>query len=230
MAKINKPTNEKNIREAAREMFQHRYPLATIHDEFTQGCLVTRNDLFVVDDNLNCSIEIKSCADNLKKLNYQVMEYKQYSNLVVVLLDVKHQKMFERDFIGSDLYNDVEIWYYDDNLKSNPLHTKPFIKRKRGLKRELPLLLNMMWATELKLFIKHLKMKSKVGSSTESLRHVIERIFTYNEIHQISAYLFTNRMKNKEKFNYGFKPVLEDPKLIELIQSKQAIFLEYLKE
>jgi len=215
-----KKSNEKEIREAAREMFQHRYPTSTIHDEFTQGCLVTRNDLFVVDNNLTCAIEIKSCADNLKKLNYQVMEYKQYSNLVVIILDIKHQKMFEREFIGSDLYNDVEIWYYDDKL----------INKKRGHKRELPLLLSMMWSSELKLFLKPLKMKSKIDSSSKALLHCIERIFTYHEIHLISKYLFITRQKSDIK-QCGFKynPVLEDQTIIDIILNKQNDFLKYLK-
>lgn len=228
MKKKNKPTNEKEIREATREMFQHRFPTSTIHDEFTQGCLVTRNDLFVVDDNLVCSIEIKSCADNLKKLNYQVMEYKQYSNLVIVILDIKHQKMFEREFIGSDLYNDVEVWYYDE---TNPLVTNPFIKRKKGYKRDMPLLLNMMWSTELKLFLKPLKMKSKVDSSSKALRHCIERIFTYHETHLISKYLFITRQRSAIK-QCGFKytPILDDEFINDLIKSKQNAFLEYLKE
>ena len=211
-------TNEKEIREAIREYYQDRYPSAVIRDEFTQNHLMTRNDLFVVDDDIIIAIEIKSSGDNLNRLASQIIEYKTYSSKVCIALDIKHKKKFEREFLNTDLMIGCDLFYYSE---LNGLDR--ILLARKG---KFPMLYNMMWSSELLTFVGKLKGRSKIGKSADALRNYIECIFTYREIYDISKELFIAR--NRDWKNVHHKPKLELG-VVDMINNKQDAFDAYLK-
>ena len=215
-------TNEKIIRKLLRNKYQKQYPNAIIRDEFTSLGLNTRNDLFLVDDSIIISFEIKSNRDTLKRLRSQITEYKTYSSMVVIALDIKHVKKFEKDF--EDLVDDnLTVYVYNDYELINYID---------GIPKEFPNLLNLLWSSELLLFREGLKGRSKLPKSSIASKKMINAVFSQEEISQISKYLFVKRLKDephKSKIK-KYKPDIKDDDIKDLILEHQERFTKYLKE
>lgn len=214
-------SNEKKIRECLREHYSEKFPNAYIRDEFTQQTLYTRNDLFIVDPSVIISIEIKSDADNLKRLEHQVLEYKTYSSYVVIALDIKHQKKFYKEFASNDLFRDVGVLFYENDKLQYA--RSPYGKK-------YPMMYPLMWGSELKCFLGKLKGRSKVGSSIDELQNICEQLFTYRELHTISKYMFNKRIRKTGPYAAKYSPVLDNDELQELILTKQDIFNKIIKQ
>lgn len=207
-------SNEKDIREATREWLQKNYKDVVIRDEFTQNHLVIRNDLFAVCDKHLISVEIKSCSDTLSRLEKQVLGYKEFSNEVIVAIDKKHLKSYRTKFIDAQLFYGVGLLVWEDGKLT--LIQRPSTNK-------IPMLYGMLWSTELSLFFTGLKLRSKIGKSSKESMHYIERIFTYNEIFELSKYIFINRVRSGNLISK-----LSD-ELHELILTKQEQFIKLIK-
>ena len=213
-------SNERIIREDVKAYLKNKYPTSYIREEFTSNVLTTRNDVFCVSDKHVISVEIKSDKDNLKRLASQVIEYKTYSNLVIVVLDEAHKIKFLRDFSETDLFRGVQVMFYTTKLEAY----------KRGTSSKYPFLYPLLWSTELKLFTTNLKGRSKIGASEIELREMIENIFTYKEIHDISRHLFVQRIDlTSQILGARFQPFLQDELIEEIIQNKQQHFTNYIE-
>lgn len=218
-------SNEKIIRQLCKEFFTKKYPSSIIRDEFTSNKLATRNDLFVIDEESDSivSVEIKSDGDNLNRLAAQVTEYKTYSNFVYVALDIKHLKKYATQFMDTDLFRGIGLLVYSDEFPGQlTLH-------KRATRRKFPFLYHLLWSSELKLFTKNLKGRSKVGSNEKDLCEMIECVYTYREIHEISRHLFIERHKQLID-SYRIEPCLNNELIEETILCKQQQFTNYIKE
>lgn len=216
-------SNEKLIRQLCKDFFIKKYPSAIIRDEFTSNKLATRNDLFVIDESedIICSVEIKSDGDNLNRLAAQITEYKTYSNLVYVALDIKHLKKYSTQFKDTELFVGVGLLVYNSEFPNElTLH-------KRATKRKFPFLYHLLWSSELKLFTKNLKGRSKIGSNEKDLCRMIECIYTYDEIRIISRHLFIERHKKLEN-SYRIEPDLDNQLIEEMIKYKQQSFTNYI--
>lgn len=207
-------SNEKEIREATREWLKNNYSGTVVRDEFTQHHLVVRNDLFAVSDKHLISVEIKSCSDTLSRLEKQVLGYKEFSNAVIVVIDKKHLKSYQSKFQDAQLFYGVGLLVWEDGeLK---LLSRPSIYK-------IPMLYNMMWSTELLLFFSGLKLRSKISKSSKDSQFYIDRLFTYNEIYEISKYIFINRIKTDGTIS----PLPDELKRI--IDNKQEQFIKLIK-
>lgn len=207
-------SNEKEIREAVREHFQNKFPLATIRDEFTQNHLTVRNDLFVVSENVSISIEIKSCSDTFSRLEKQVRGYKAFSNAIIVAIDHKHVKAYYKKFLSAELFQGVGLISYHQGELT--ILSEPEVQ-------EFPMMYDMMWSSELLLFFSGLKYRSKMGKSAKDSRYYIDKLFTYQEIYNISKYIFINRIKKNDLI----LNLTDD--LCNLILTKQEVFTNLIK-
>ena len=202
-------SNEKEIREAVREKLQAQYLDATIRDEFTQNHLTVRNDLFLVNDTVSISIEIKSCSDTFSRLEKQVGGYKAFSNAIIVAIDQKHLKSYNKKFYDADLFSGVGLMSYSDG---------ELVELASPVIYEFPNMYNMMWSSELLLFFSGLKYTSKIKKSARESRRYIDKLFTSEEIYTISKYIFVNRIHKNDLID-----CLSDELLV-IIKSKQEVF------
>lgn len=220
-------TNESEIREALRQKYQEKYPNALIRDEYTHGTLNTRNDLFLVDEKLIISFEIKSNGDTLKRLSIQHEEYKTYSSEVVIAIDKKHLRKFEKDY-DHLIDGSTTIYIFDNNQ---------LIEHIKGFPKKFPNVFNLLWSSELLLFRTGLKglganhLKKILGKSFYHSKKFINIFFNEDEIFRISKYLFTKRIKENWPTDYRRYNVSIDCDLIKnIIKSKQSKFESWSKE
>jgi len=226
MKKKRAPTtsNEKEIREYIREGYAAQYPNACIRDEFTTEGLEHRNDLFLVDENIIISIEIKSDKDNLRKLRSQCLEYLTYSSIVVIVLDQKHLKKFNKDFQDlKDHPNMITLIYHKDEYSSwtkaiNNCQVKDF-----------PDIFNLLWSSELLLFRSKLKNKSKIKNNSIASTKMINNTFSPEDKDLITKHLFIKRMREDTHRKIKYNPTLIDSVILDLIQENQDNYNNYLK-
>lgn len=214
-------TNEKIIREHLRNKYQRQYPNSFIRDEFTGPGLNTRNDLFLVDDEIVISFEIKSNGDTLKRLRMQVIEYHTYSSLVVIAIDKKHLKKLNKDF--GDLIDGHTLIYIYDSSKDE------LVEYIKASPKEYPTFTNLLWSSELLLFREGLKGKSKLPKSSNISKKMIRDIFPQAIEHKISKHLFLKRIRENPKHQH-YKPSINDDNIKSLILEHQEQFNNYLKE
>lgn len=208
-------SNEREIREATRIWITQNYPSTIIRDEFTQNHLPIRNDLFAVCNKYVISIEIKSNKDNFSRLEKQVIGYKGFSNTVIVALDECHLSSYLKRFSNSELFYGVGLLVFNKNGLSQHI---------RARTNEYPMMYDMLWSSELQLFFSGLKLRSKIKKSSREAKYYINRMFTYQEIYEISKYIFTNRISIN-----GLTSLLSN-ELQEIILTKQEIFTKLIQE
>jgi len=213
-------SNEKIIREALRKKYSTQ---GCIIDEFTCDALDTRNDLMLISNDIIISFEIKSDKDTLKRLRKQVLEYQTYSSLVVIAIDKKHLKKLAVDYI--DLIDSNVIVEIYDNSRNE------LIEYIKGQPKDYPNLLNLLWGTELYLFTKKLKHRSKLSKNTLTLKKFINNVFKEEDIIKISKYLFHKRIiENPDRIKKKYIPDINDNEIQELILENQEKFTKYIED
>ncbi len=191
-------SNEKEIRKKLIQKYSKLFHRGFIREEFTGPGLSTRNDLFLVHEEIIISFEIKSNRDVLKRLRSQALEYLTYSSMVILALDIKHLKNLEKKF--QDLINhpNIKILIFEDG---------ECYTYSDGESKDYPTLLNLLWSSELALFKALFKQRSKVGSSSYDLLKMINEVYNEQQIHDISKSIFLDRVRNS-RGSMNYKPVL----------------------
>lgn len=207
-------SNEELIRKATKRWLANKFPSATIRDEFTQSHLCIRNDLFAVSSKHSVSVEIKSDKDNFSRLEKQILGYKLFSNIVIVAIDKKHFNSYVKRFMKSELFNGVGLLVYDGYDVQEKIAAYHF---------EFPMMYDMMWSSELQLFFTGLKLRSKIGKSAKESKEYISKMFTYQEIYDISKYIFVERIAKNDLISSL------PTEWLELILTKQEAFTALIK-
>ncbi len=212
-------SNEKIIRQLCKELFHIKYPKSIIVDEFTCDALCTRNDLLIVDDcnSIVLSIEIKSDRDNLKRLLNQVTDYKTYSNIVYVVIDIKHLKKYKKDFQELPIFSDVGLLVYNQGNMTLEKSAEVNI---------FPNLFKLLRTNELVIFTTGLKGRSKIPKNSRYLKKMIIEVFTEEEVQLITRHIFMYRIGKP----YNPKPEIQDNEIKKIIISKQLQFTQFTKE
>jgi len=215
-------SNEKEIRFKLIQKYQSLFPKGFIREEFTGPGLTTRNDLFLVHDDVIISFEIKSNRDTLKRLRKQVIEYLTYSSKVIMVLDIKHLKKLEKDFQDLITNSNIECLIYKNEA---------FTTYSKGYFKEYPNLFNLLWVGELNLFKQRFKQRSKINKTEYDLKKMIRQVFTESQIHDISKTIFLDRVYNN-RGSLNYKPTLleETINIIDCdILELQNNFYNYIK-
>lgn len=208
-------SNEKRIRELSKLYLHNAYNDITVKDEFGTF-LNARTDLIGLNEKHIITVEIKSDCDTFARLENQLDTYKTISTGVYVALDKSHYKKFKEKFLKDiDKYAHVGILIYDGNTD--------ILELKRPIKHyyEYPFLYKMLTSNELTQFFMYFKRKSLIPKDEKTSSIIIENIFTYREIFNISKEIFLNRFTGYCGFN---------KKLIKEINYKQELFNNWLKE
>lgn len=179
-------SNEKNIREAVKKYLSDNYKDITIKEEFGVF-LDSRNDVMGVNYENIISVEIKSDKDNFTRLEKQLKTYSVFSNIIYVALDISHLKKFEEKFLKDTyVFSHIGILIWDGDLK---LHKKAY-------RHDFKMLYSLLKSEELPLFFNYFKGKSLIPKNYETCQYIIEDIFSYREIFEISKELFITRFLN----------------------------------
>ncbi len=183
-------SNEKVIREAVKKYLSSNYQDIIIKEEFGVF-LDSRNDVMGVNFENIISVEIKSDKDNFLRLEKQLKTYQTFSNIVYVALDISHLKKYEEKFL-EDSYTfhciGILVW----NGKELKLHKKAY---RHSFKMMYPLLKS----NELPIFFNYFKGKSLIPKNYETSKYLIEDIFSYREIYEISKHIFVTRFMDIEQ-------------------------------
>jgi len=179
-------SNEAKIRKACKKHFKKKYENIIIKDEFSQQNIFVRPDLFGVTENDTISIEIKSNKDSFLRMERQLIGYLGFSSLIYVVLDRKHVKKFMKYFGNKNKFFNIGVMYY----KKGSLKTI-----REPVNRKVPLLYNMLWRDELIKMFYLFKNRSFLPNDKDSIKEIIEDIFTYKEIKLMSKKIFFSRMR-----------------------------------
>lgn len=183
-------SNEKDIRESVKKYLLTQYKDLIIKEEFGVF-LDSRNDVMGVNFENIISVEIKSDKDNFTRLEKQLKTYQTFSNIVYVALDISHLKKFEEKFLtDSYIFSCIGILIYDN--KELKLHKKAY---RHSFKMMYPLLKS----NELPIFFNYFKGKSLIPKNYETSQYLIEDIFSYREIYEISKHIFIKRFMDIEQ-------------------------------
>ena len=183
-------SNEKEIREKVKEYLLTEYKDLAIKEEFGVF-LDSRNDVMGVSFNNIISVEIKSDKDNFLRLEKQLKTYKSFSTITYVALDISHLKKYEDKFLkNSCQFSSVGILIYEN--KELKLYKKPY-RFNFGMYYEL------LTSQEKTLFLNCFKGKSLIPKDRGTTEFLIEDIFTYREIKEISKHIFISRFLNNAK-------------------------------
>ena len=216
-------SNEKIIRQLLKNVYSEKYPNSFIRDEFTHDSLNTRNDLFLVDDSIIISFEIKSDRDVLKRLRAQVQEYRTYSSLVVIALDTKHMKKFQKDFKDL-LYSNVTVLEYDG----------AFHIRHEGIADTFPNVAKFLWSEELYLMRPRLPRKKKdekrnliyKDKSAITSHRILKLIYDESILSQLAYSIFRKRLEIKTDYRQ-YKPQLTNNQCVTIEEHSQQ-YLNFL--
>ncbi len=206
-------SNEKEIREKVKEYLLTEYRDLTIKEEFGVF-LDSRNDVMGVSFNNIVSVEIKSDKDNFSRLEKQLKTYMGFSTITYVALDISHLKKYEDKFLkNSYQFSSIGILIYEN--KELKLYKKPY-RFNFGMYYEL------LTSQEKTLFLNCFKGKSLIPKDRKTTEFLIEDIFTYREIKEISKHIFISRfLDNAKCFS---KSMFKD------FDKSQQIFNEWLHE
>lgn len=181
-------SNEKEIREAAKSYLLENYNDLKIKEEFGVF-LDSRNDVMGVSYENIISVEIKSDKDNFSRLEKQLKTYKGFSTITYVALDISHLKKYEDKFLkNSYQFSSVGILIYEN--KELKLYKKPY-RFNFGMYYEL------LTSQEKTLFLNCFKGKSLIPKDRKTTEFLIEDIFTYREIYEISKHIFITRFRDE---------------------------------
>lgn len=219
-------SNEKDIRQSLIDIYTSKYPDSIIRHEFTHDSLSTRNDLFLVDKSCIISFEIKSDKDVLKRLRAQVNEYRTYSSEVVIALDTKHIKAFNKNY-GDLLYDNVTVLEYIDNQ---------FVNIIVGTQDPRPNMLRFLWQDELLLLRPKLPRKKKderrkgisSNKSAKASHTIINNIYIEADINNISYNILKNRLISLSNNKYTkYIPQLTNNQRV-LIEEHSNKYFEFI--
>lgn len=190
-------SNEKEIREAVKFFLMDNLT-GIIVDEFTGGTMKTRPDLAMLGEYF-IFVEIKSDKDSLTRLENQVTDYRRYCDEVVVILDEKHRKEYEKKYRKSLHWH--TIGFYKDgviNFERNILSR--FQYSDIGVLPDLP---NLLWAEERRRLLIPL---GKVPNAKE--HEAIQYCYTQHELDKLTREIIIDRWdwlsKQERRFNHGF--------------------------
>lgn len=181
-------SNELEIRAAVRKWFDKKHKTLELQDEFTQWSIPVRPDLFGATKKKIISIEIKSDKDSFARMDRQLLGYINFSSSIYVALDSAHVNKFMKNYGGNGRFDHVGILSYE-----NDKLTLERSARDLGI----PLLYKYLWSQELYNFFGLLRGRSKISKDQRSLSELIENIFTYREVSEISQKIFLSRIRNK---------------------------------
>lgn len=185
-------SNEIEIRTATRKWFEKKHKTLELQDEFTQWSIPVRPDLFGATKKKIISIEIKSDKDSFARMDRQLLGYINFSSSIYVALDSIHVNKFMKNYGGNGRFDHVGILSYE---KGNL--TLERSARDLGI----PLLYKYLWSQELYNFFGEFKGRSKIAKDQRTLSELIENIFTYREVSEISKKIFLSRIRNKSLEN-----------------------------
>jgi Holliday junction resolvase len=205
-------SNEKEIRELVRQYLFDTYADAKIRDEFS-GNTNVRNDLFAVNKEDIVSVEIKSDKDSFIRLDKQLTGYLTFSNIVYLAIDKKHYKKYIQKFSEKVYFEKVGLFIFDDG--------KIELKRK-ALDFGIPNLYNILMSRQLTYFFNWFKGKSKIKKDYRTSYYLINKLFSKDEIYNISKQIFMNN-------NRGYECYFEKDLIIDL-DKKQKIFTDFTND
>lgn len=182
-------SNETNIRNACKTFFSSEYKKLQLIDEFTQWSIPVRPDLFGATKNKIFSIEIKSDKDSFARLERQLLGYRHFSTHIYVALDSIHVDKFMKNYGNKDRFHHVGVLSFNKNKIKLEKEPSPLA---------MPMMYNYLWSQELYLFFSELKGRSKLGKSSAELSSIIEDIFSYKEVKELSKKIFTSRIRGKD--------------------------------
>lgn len=207
-------SNEKNIREKVKEYLMENYNDLVIKEEFGVF-LDSRNDVMGINFENIISVEIKSDKDNFTRLEKQLKTYLTFSSIVYVALDISHLKKYEEKFLkDSYVFSSIGILVYEDNKLS--------LYKKAYQNKDVPMMYSLLKSEELFLFFHLFKNKSLIPKNYETMKYLIEDIFSYREIYEISKYIFITRFRDETQ--YFPKSIFKN------FDKSQNDFLEWLNE
>ena len=182
-------SNEKEIREAVKSYLLENYNDLKIKEEFGVF-LDSRNDVMGVSYENIISVEIKSDKDNFLRLEKQLKTYQSFSNIVYVALDITHLKKYEEKFLkNSYQFSSTGILIYDNK--------KLTLYKKAYRHKEIAMLYSLLKSEEIVIFFNKFKGKSLIPKNYKTMQHILEDIFTYREIYEISKYIFITRFRDE---------------------------------
>ncbi|WP_418179735.1 hypothetical protein ACNSOO_04530 [Aliarcobacter lanthieri] len=206
-------SNEKEIREAVKKYLSDAYENLTIKEEFGVF-LDSRNDVMGVSFDNIISVEIKSDKDNFSRLEKQLKTYMGFSTITYVALDISHLSKYQDKFLtNSSQFSSVGILVYENNKLK--IHKKPY-------RSDFGMYYELLTSQEKTLFLNCFKGKSLIPKDMKTTEFLIEDIFTYREIKEISKHIFISRFLDNAK--YFSKSLFKD------FEKSQQFFNKWLHE
>jgi len=203
-------SNEKIIREFVREWLLSEHKDSVVKDEFGVF-LSVRNDLMCVSSTEIISVEIKSDRDNFNRLESQLTGYDSFSSSIYVALDIKHYEKYIE--LYQSKFSHVGIIVFD----GNEIEVKSEAKKKK-----LPNLLFLLTSSEITIFLKYFKGRSKLPKNYNSISILVNDLFSHDEIYNISKEIFFKRFRGYRENDAKYKIIN--------IEEKQIKFNEWLLE
>jgi hypothetical protein len=222
--KNNNNSNEQQIRKIALKMFLENYSSKeqeklVIVEEFNSGRMITRTDITILDPNNKLFFfEIKSNKDSLKRLELQIVDYRKYSNSILLFLDISLLKEFKKFlttntkiakyiskknvyFFSEKDNNNEELYSFFDLEKDTIIPLTKLKKESFQPTKELELdIFFLLWHEERKEFLNKInfeekKMEELKDKNIEYLtKKVIFEKLTVNIIIKYSFNILYNRM------------------------------------
>jgi hypothetical protein len=208
-------SNEKIIREHSRKYLLDNYG-GVVKDEFGTF-LNVRTDLLNISDEHIISLEVKSDKDTFARLENQLDGYMSYSTGVYVALDEIHYDKYVKKFLENSVYKYYHVGILVYSSKSDTLE----LKREINHYQEITMLYDLITSQELTEFFRFFKGKSKIPKDERTSKKLINTIFTYEEIYNISKEIFMNRFKGFQGFS---KEIIVD------FEHKQLLFDNWMDE
>ena len=208
-------SNEKRIRELTHIYLKEKYKGVT-KDEFGTF-LNVRADVLSISSKHIISVEVKSDKDNFTRLENQLNGYIGFSSGVYVALDEIHYEKYVKKYLENIAYKYYNVGILVYKNKTDDLE----VKRPIGTYSKIAMLYKMLTSNELTEFFYYFKGKSKIPKDANTSTKIIETIFTYEEIYNISKAIFMNRFNNIQGY---------EKNLINDFDMKSILFEKWLDE
>ena len=219
-------SNEKLIREAAKEFLQERHGKdgCIIVDEFSGAGMHTRPDLMLINEEHIIMVEIKSDKDSLTRLETQIKDYNRFSSGVYVFLDIKHKTEFEKKF--KNFYWRCVVVYYDAGSLSG--HYGEYISSLSIQKLQLDIFY-LLWADERRHLLRPFKGFSKICNCKDY--EALFAIYTPKELIEYAHITLYERWKHisqqPKRWVKGYRGATPDYE-IKHLDYKQVLFDEFI--
>jgi hypothetical protein len=182
------PSNELEIREAAKQYLQNKYEIHFIQDEYTHTALNVRSDIFAVSkDKKVVNVEIKSNKDTFARLENQLDNYINISHVVYVALDVSHLSKFLLKF-NQYRYDCIGVLFYENGKLHE--YRKPIVMETINVQE-------LLWKNEYVKFIDFWHQSKAKKIAAHNIIKIIHKVYTIHEYQYLSEILFLDRYLNE---------------------------------